>query len=130
MEGTGSYGAALTRSLAGAGLVVVEVNRPSRTVRRLDGKSDRLDSEQAARAVLAGAATATPKVKTGPVEVVRLLRITRSTAVKARTQAMNALHAAVIAAPDELRAELASLRLRRLVTRCARLRPETDTSLR
>ncbi|GAB2480630.1 IS110 family RNA-guided transposase [Jatrophihabitans fulvus] len=125
VEGTGSYGAALTRLLQSAGVRVVEVNRPSRAARRRDGKSDRLDAEQAARAVLAGTATAAPKSRTGAVEAIRLLRVTRSTAVKARTQATNALHAAVLAAPDELREHLQGVKGRALVTRCARLRAET-----
>jgi transposase len=40
VEGTGCYGAALTRFLADAGIDVVEVNRPNRQLRRLRGKSD------------------------------------------------------------------------------------------
>lgn len=125
-EGTGSYGAALTRTLTAGGVRVVEVNRPSKTARRRDGKSDRLDSEQAARAVLAQTATATPKTRTGQVEAIRLLRTTRSSAVRARTQAMNALHAAVVVAPDSLHDELTGLHGKTLIARCARLRPETS----
>jgi len=124
VEGTGSYGAGLARFLTAQGHRVVEVNRPSRAARRLDGKSDRLDSEQAARSVLA-AADAVPKSKSGPVEEIRMLRIARSTAVKARTQTMNALQAIIVTAPEELRAMLRDLRKRTLITRCARLRPET-----
>lgn len=47
VEGTGFYGASLTRFLHDAGARVVEVNRPNRAARRTDGKSDRLDAEQA-----------------------------------------------------------------------------------
>lgn len=43
VESTGSFGATLTRSLTAAGERVVEVNRPNRVARRMDGKSDRLD---------------------------------------------------------------------------------------
>jgi transposase len=125
VEGTSSYGGALTRLLVEEGERVLEVNRPSRTARRLHGKSDQLDAEQAARAVLAGTATAVPKSKSGPVEAIRILRIARSTAVKARTQAMNALQSIIVTAPDTLREELIALRARTLITRCARLRPET-----
>jgi transposase len=124
-EGTSSYGSSLTRVLTGAGVLVIEVNHPNRQARHRDGKSDQLDSEQAARAVLAGTATASPKTKDGPVEVIRMLRVARSTAVKARTQAMNALHAILVGAPDELHDELIQLRARTLISRCARLRPET-----
>ncbi|HFK1202678.1 TPA: transposase [Klebsiella aerogenes] len=45
IEGTGTYGAALTRFLIKNGLYIVEVNRPDRSKRRLEGKSDPLDAE-------------------------------------------------------------------------------------
>lgn len=109
VEGTGSYGAALTRHLTSTGVRVVEVNRPNRAARRADGKSDQLDAEQAARAVLAMTATAIPKSKSGPVEVVRMLRVTRSSAVKARTQAFLTLHGIMIGSPTSLRDELVKL---------------------
>jgi transposase len=129
VEGTGDYGAALTRELMSAGVRVVEINRPNRAARRADGKSDRLDAEQAARAVLAMTATAIPKSKTGPVEVVRMLRVTRSSAVKARTQAFRTLHGITIGAPPPLRDELIKLSKRTLINRCAGLRPETEDLL-
>lgn len=126
VEGTGFYGAALTQFLLDAGCRVVEVNRPNPSARRADGKSDRLDAEQAARAVLGKSATAIPKAKNGVVESIRVLRVTRSSAVKARTQAFNALHGIVVGAPSTLRDELIQLSKRTLVNRCLRLRPETD----
>jgi transposase len=129
VEGTSSYGTALTRVLIGDGRKVIEVNRPSRTARRADGKSDQLDAEQAARAVLASTATAVPKSKSGSVEVIRMLRIARSTAVKSRTQAFNALHAVAVVAPQPLRDELVKLSGRALVNRCVRLRPDTTPLL-
>lgn len=49
---------------------MVEVNRPDRRMRRLAGKSDTLDAENAARAVLAGFATAVLKTADGTVEIV------------------------------------------------------------
>ncbi len=61
IEGTGSYGAGLTRWLRGRGLQVIEVERPKRKNRRGRGKSDVIDAEAAARAVQAGIATAQPK---------------------------------------------------------------------
>src|SRR5438552_261487 len=56
VEGTGSYGAGLTRHLLTAGVEVLEVDRPNRQERRKTGKSDTLDAVAAARAVLAGTA--------------------------------------------------------------------------
>ena len=61
IEGTGSYGAGLARSLHAAGVEVVEVNWPNRQLRRLRGKSDPVDAEAAARAVLACQAGGIPK---------------------------------------------------------------------
>ena len=129
VEGTGSFGAALARSLAEAGEQVVEVNRPNRLARRMDGKSDRLDAENVARAVLGQTSTAVPKAKSGPVEVIRALRVTRTSAVKARTQAFNTLWSVVISAPSPLRDELVVLSKKTLVNRCLRLRPETEDLL-
>jgi transposase len=60
VEGTGCYGAALTRFLRADDVEVVEVNRPDRAARRRRGKSDAVDAEAAARAVLAGHAVVTP----------------------------------------------------------------------
>ena len=54
IEGTGSYGAGLSRFLQAKGHSVVEVNRPHRQLRHQNGKSDPLDAESAARAVLSG----------------------------------------------------------------------------
>jgi transposase len=45
VEGTGSYGAALTRQLRRAGVPVIEVNRPDRAARRRRGKTDTVDAE-------------------------------------------------------------------------------------
>jgi transposase len=129
VESTGSFGAALTRSLTTVGERVIEVNRPNRLARHMDGKSDRLDAEQIARAVLGGTSTAIPKSKAGTVEVIRTLRVTRASAVKARTQAFNALSGVMIGAPSPLRDQLLDLTKRTLVNRCLRLRPETDDLL-
>ena len=52
VEGTGSYGAGLSRFLCEQGHAVLEVNRPNRQLRHQKGKSDPLDAENAARAVL------------------------------------------------------------------------------
>lgn len=74
VESTGSFGATLTRALTKAEPGVIEVNRPNRIARRMDGKSDRLDAEQIARAVLGQTSTAVPKAKSGVVEMIRTLR--------------------------------------------------------
>ena len=128
IEGTGSYGAGLARWLCARGLAVVEVERPKREQRRRRGKSDPQDAEAAARAVQAGTATARPKGGTGPVEMIRALQAARRSAVKARTQAANQLHALVVTAPDALRTRLRRLSLVRLVATAAAFRPRAPST--
>ena len=123
VEGTGSYGAGLARAVRRAGHRVVEVNRGDRRARRAAGKSDTIDAEVAARSVLAGQSTAIPKTADGVVEMMRQLKITRDTAVKARTTAMNTLKQIVVHASPVLREALHDLTDHGLLTRCAGLRP-------
>jgi transposase len=123
VEGTGSWGVGLSRFLRARGLNVIEVNRPNRQTRRRKGKSDPVDAEMAARAVLAGDATVTPKAADGPVEALRQLRLARAGAMKARTAAANQMHSLTDTAPDELRARLRSLTTLQRARLCARLRP-------
>jgi transposase len=125
VEGTGSYGIGLARYLRRQGHQVREVNRPPRKgQRRLTGKSDLLDAEHAARQVLTGAELATPKTADGSVESLRLLKVARDTAVKARTATMIALKATLVTAADELRAELEALTDHKLIHACAALDSE------
>jgi transposase len=123
VEGTGSYGAGLARFLAAAGVEVLEVTRPAREDRRHAGKSDSTDAIAAARVVLAERASAQPKARDGIVESIRLLRIARQTAVKARTQAALQIRTIIISAPDEMRDELIGLKAKKAAERCANLRP-------
>lgn len=126
VEGTGSYGAALTRTLTRANVKVIEVNRPDRRQRRSKGKSDPLDAYAAAEAVLADRARAVPKTASGIVESIRALHLVRAGAVKARTACLNELHALLVTAPAALREQLAGLKGTRLTQACARLRPSAD----
>jgi transposase len=128
IEGTGSYGAGVASHLRRQGHRVVEVNRPDRRERRLNGKSDALDAENAARAVLSGRATATPKAADGEVEMIRQIKIAKDTAVKARTQAIVTLKTLVVTAPPELREQLEGLAKMALIERCAGLRPGPMTT--
>ena len=122
IEGTGSYGAGVARFLTGRAHTVIEVNRPDRSVRHRKGKSDPTDAEMAARAVLAGVADAIPKSGEGEVEMIRMLKSTRDSAVKARTQAINQMKALVVTAPAELRETLDGLTTSALAERCRRFR--------
>ena len=123
VEGTGSYGAGLTRLLLGEGVSVVEVDRPNRQVRRRRGKSDPQDAVNAARAALSGDATGQAKSRDGAVEAIRTLRLVRSSARKDRTRALNEMRSLVSTAPDELREQLRDLTIFRLVERASGFRP-------
>jgi transposase len=125
IEGTGSYGAGITRHLLEAGIEVVEVDRPDRSDRRRRGKNDTLDAENAARAALAGRRTSTPKSKDGTVEALRVLRLTRQTAVKSRRAALQLLGNQIVSAPEELRDQVRNLTRMRLLRTCAVWRPDT-----
>jgi transposase len=121
VECTGSYGAALSRHLQAAGVQVLDVNQPDKATRRRRGKTDAIDAEAAARAVLAGRATATAKTGDGPVEMARMFKLAKDSAVKSRTQAINQLKAVLVAADPALRESLSGLSSRVLICRCAQL---------
>ena len=122
IEGTGSYGAGVARFLIGRGYTVIEVNRPDRSVRHRKGKSDPTDAEMAARSVLAGVADATPKSGEGEVEMIRMLKSARDSAIKARTQAINQMKALVVTSPSVLREKLDGLTTGALAERCRNFR--------
>jgi len=125
IEGTSSYGAGLARHLRARGIEVLEVERPKRrgrSSRRNVEKSDPLDAESAARAVLAGETSGVPKSGEGCVEMIRALRAARRSAMKARTQAANQLQGLRVTAPEELRHRLRGLSTKELVAVTARFR--------
>lgn len=123
VEGTGSYGAGLTRHLLGEGVRVVEVDRPNRQRRRRRGKSDPQDAITAARAAQSGDAHGEAKTRDGNVEAMRVLRVARCSARKARTQALNQMRSLISTAPECVRDELRDLNVYRLLERASGFRP-------
>lgn len=123
IEGTSSYGAGLTRFLRDAECTVIEVNRPNRQTRHARGKSDPVDAEAAARAVLSGEATAIAKQDHDHVGMIRSLRVARRSAVKTTTQIINQMKALIVTAPADLREQLRPLSGDRLIATAAALRP-------
>ncbi|MET7403923.1 IS110 family transposase [Dactylosporangium sp. NPDC005572] len=123
IEGTGSYGAGLTSAVRRRDIGVIEVLRTDRRDRRLRGKSDTIDAENAARAALNGTATSVPKTNDGTVEMLRQIKVAKDVAVKARTAAMVTLKAVIVTASPELREQLQPLSKVALIERCAGLRP-------
>ena len=82
VEGTGSFGAGLTRFLTGRGERVLEVGRLRRE-RRSGGKTDALDAIRAARSVLAQQRPATPRAG-GERQALQALVAAREGAVNAK----------------------------------------------
>ncbi|WP_265566372.1 IS110 family transposase [Streptomyces hygroscopicus] len=121
VECTGSSAASLARHLRAEGIEVTEVNQPDKAARRRRGKTDAVDAEAAARAVLSGRATATAKASDGPVEELRLLKLAKGSAIKSRTQAINQLKSVLVSADTALRESLAGLSNPHLFKRCAEL---------
>jgi transposase len=122
VEGTGSFGAGLTRFLAGQDERVLEVGRLRRE-RRSGGKTDALDAIRAARSVLAQSRPAEPRAG-GEREALRALMAAREGAVNARRAALCQLRGLLVSAPEPLRAELRSLTGAQLLRRLAAVRPE------
>lgn len=123
VEGTGSYGAELSRVLTRKGIHVVEVMRPNRQARRLQGKSDPLDAYQAAESVLSGRAATIPKSRDGAVESLRVLRAERATAMRARVAVMAQVKTLLITAPDSIRAKYREMTSPALMAALEKTRP-------
>ena len=123
VEGTGSYGAGLTRHLVAAGVRVVEVDRSDRQARYRSGKSDPLDAESAARAALSGKAKGEPRGRDGTVEAIRALMVAKRSARGERTRSINQARALVVTGPDDLRLRFEHHRTNDLAAELAALRP-------
>ena len=125
IEGTSSYGAAITAAVSQAGIRVVEVNRTRPAERRKQGKSDRLDAYRAARSVLSGEASTDPK--RASIEPLRALMVARRSAVKAQQAAWRQIQAVLVNAPAALRDHYRSLSKLKLVASLSNSRPDQKT---
>ena len=121
VEGTGSFGAGLTRHLTARGERVLEVGRLRRE-RRSGGKTDALDAIRAARSVLAQERPATPRAS-GEREALRALMAAREGAVNAKQAGLCQLRDLLVTTPEPLRSELRPLIRARLLRRLAATRP-------
>src|SRR5204863_7749656 len=130
VEGSGSFGAGLTRFLTGQGERLFEVGRLRRE-RRSGGKTDALDAIRAARVVVSPRRPARPRAG-GQREALRALMAARDGAVNARRAGLCQLRDLIITAPEPLRSELRPLTRGRLLKRLAAVRParQADVELR
>lgn len=123
VEGTGAYGAGLARLLRGHDVEVIEVDRPNRQTRRLQGKSDPTDAVEAAWAALSGRARGWAKSGDGPVEAMRVLLVAVRSGRQARIATLGQIRHLVVTAPDELRRRFRDVSRSTLATQAAALRP-------
>ena len=65
---------------------MIEANQPDRATRRRRDKTDTLDAEAAAQAVLSGRATGSAKAGDRPVEMLRMFKLAKASAGQGRTQ--------------------------------------------
>jgi hypothetical protein len=128
IEGTSSHGTALNRYLRRHDLQILEVNRSDRARRRRHGKTDAVDAENAVRAELSQQATAIAKTGDGAVEMIRMLKVARDSAIKARTQATNQLRAVLMRADPALTGHYTRQRGDRRVVGSVDIRQDTHTS--
>jgi transposase len=106
IEGTGCFGAGLTRFLSTRGEQVLEVGRLRRE-RRSGGKTDALDAIRAARSVLTTKRPARPRAG-GERQALQALVAAREGAVNARRAGLCQLRDLLITTPEPLRSEIAT----------------------
>jgi transposase len=121
VEGSGSFGAGLTRFLTGRGERVLELGRLRRE-RRSGGKTDALDAVRAARSVLTQQRPVAPRAG-GERQGLQALVAAREGAVNAKRAGLCQLRDLLITTPEPLRSELRPLTRARLLQRLAATRP-------
>jgi transposase len=126
VEGTGAYGAGLSRYLQSRGLGVIEIDRTNRQLRRMQGKSDPVDAIEAARAALSGRARGIAKTADGNVEAIRALLIAQRSSRQARARCLNQIRHLGFTGPDALREQFRDLSKAHLARQAAALRPRAD----
>lgn len=124
VECTGTYGAGLLRYLNTRNIEVLEVTGPDQDLRRRKGKNDTLDAQNAAHAAYARVRAVTPKTRDGLVESLRVLKVSRKTAVAARRVALQMIRMNIVSAPDTLRDQLRNLTRMKLIRTLAAWRPD------
>jgi len=123
IEGTGCYGKNLAEFLSNRNYQVIEIDRVNKQHRRRHGKTDETDAHAAAKAVASGQQTKQFKQTSGDTEIVRVIQLSRNSAVKTRTQVTCQIKSLLVTAPETIRKELSGLTTLKLVSRAANWRP-------
>ncbi|QWF22088.1 IS110 family transposase [Nocardioides sp. LMS-CY] len=135
IEGTGSFGAGLTRHLRTRDELVIELDRPVRTKRRNGAKSDPLDAIRAAREALSRTKLGGPRDggdQAAERHSLSMLLTVRRSAVDAASDARRQLFSLVIAAPEPVRERFRGLKASAMpaVARNLRTRASWDVETR
>jgi transposase len=104
IEGTGGYGAGLTRFLTARGELVIELDRPNRPARRNGAKSDPLDAVRAGREALTREHLAQPRAA-GERAALSVRLAARRSAVDASSVAQRQMLSLITASPEALRSK-------------------------
>lgn len=129
IEGTGSFGAGLTRHLASREEIVVELDRPVRAKRRNGAKSDPLDAIRAAREALSRIRLGNPRDGGDRAEErhsLSMLLTVRRSAMDAAGDARRQLFSLVIAAPEPIRERFRGLKASAMPTVAFNLRTRSS----
>jgi hypothetical protein len=131
IEGTGGYGAGLTRFLAERGEMIIELDRPNRPARRNGAKSDPLDAVRAGREALAREHLAQPRAA-GERAALSVRLAARRSAVDASSVAQRQMLSLITASPEAIRSKFRGRSTVLTVTAAARLRlsPAWDVETR
>jgi transposase len=126
VEGPRSYGVGLARALTAAGLVVVEVEQPSKKARRGKGKTDAIDAHHAVLTTLRMDPDKLPVPRAdGDREALRILLGTRREMTYIRTATVNALRAVLLTGDDTDRQLAKGTFTKTRLTALTRRRPRT-----
>ena len=131
VEGTASYGAALTDELVARGFLVLEVlnKKKERKRRKGEGKNDEIDAERAARDVLAADGTSIPKLRGGWVDDLRSLLVARDQCLAARVRAHASALSLTRTAPEEERCRWKGMGQERLMRSLLKLEEQGASAL-
>ena len=134
VEGTGSYGAGISRRLAELGYDVVEVVRAQAREEgwRAGTRTTRPTRRGPRGTPWPARRSGAPKAGGGWVEALRFRMVARDAAVSESTRAANSAHALIVTAPAPIRGELGGMKtpaLMKALSRRRRARDVVESSL-
>jgi hypothetical protein len=102
LEVKSCFGACLCRELLAVDFSVVKANRPDRFIRRRREKHDSIDAEIAAKPFLAGTTMSIPNNGAEHINLIRMLKVIKDSAIERRTKAIDQIQALLVMVPAAL----------------------------